>query len=77
MKLQEKLEEEAINILLLPHPYYKQYTNSIRDLIVLPLFCFFVFILRVDLTIGLIHVIAQQIQKNSSVHRCWAKSVTN
>jgi len=41
---------------------YKQYANSIRDLIVLPLFFFF-FILHLDLTIGLIHVIAQQIQK--------------
>jgi len=33
--------------------------NSIRDLIVLPFF----FILCLDLTIGLFHVIAQQIQK--------------
>jgi len=45
---------------------YKQYTNSIRDLFVLPFF----FILRLDLTVGLIHVIAQQIQKfeRASLH---------
>jgi len=34
----------------------------------------FFFILRLDLTIGLIHVIAT---KNSSVHCCLAKSVAN
>jgi len=37
----------------------KQYTNSIRDLIVITAF----FILGLDLTIGLIHVITQQTQK--------------
>jgi len=39
----------------------EQYTNSIRDLIVITVFFF---ILGLDLTIGLIHVIAQQIQKS-------------
>jgi len=37
----------------------KQYTNSIRDLIVITVF----FVLSLDLIIGVIHVIAQQIQK--------------
>jgi len=56
------------------HVDYKQYTNSIRDLIVL-LF----FILRLDLTIGLIHVIAQQIQNIwACIVACsLAKSVAN
>jgi len=51
---------------------YKQYTNSIRDLIVLPFFFFF-FILHLDLTIGLIHVIAQQIQKIRACIVAWQK----
>jgi len=35
------------------------------------------FILGLDLTIGLVHVIAQQIQKIRALHRCLAKSVAN
>jgi len=38
----------------------KQYTNSIRDLIVLP---FFFFILSLDFTIGLIHVVFLDMSK--------------
>jgi len=50
---------------------YKQYTNSIRDLIVLPFF-----ILRLHLTISLIHVIALQhtgIQKSRACIVAWRK----
>jgi len=53
--------------------YNKQYTNSIRDLFVL---LFFFFLLRLDLTIVLIHVITQR-YKSSSVHRCLVKSIAN
>jgi len=48
---------------------YKQYTNSISDLIVITVF----FILHLNLTIGLIHVIAQQIQKIRACIVAWRK----
>jgi len=47
----------------------KQYINSIRDLIVITVF----FILHLDLTIGLIHVIAQQMQKIRACIIAWQK----
>jgi len=44
-----------------------QYTNSIRDLNIIAI----LFILGLDLNIGLIHVIVQQIQKIRCFHRCY------
>jgi len=58
----------------------KQYTNSIRDLLLLP---FFFFILGLDLIIGLFLVVAQQIQKIQCEVPCavaiekYARSVAN